>query len=73
MRDVLCFFLSLIFCFSLIFAGGVSDAPALPPGRQAAWFGLFLPGMFAPEEEGDRVVFTWPVIDHLLRLLRLNG
>ena len=66
MRDVLCVLLSLILFCSCVFAGGLPGQAILPPGRDAAWWGLLFPGFYAGE--GDSVTFTWPILRRIAAL-----
>ncbi|MBQ9299312.1 MAG: hypothetical protein IJ214_02260 [Clostridia bacterium] len=66
MRDILCVLLSLILFCSCVFAGGLPQAALLPPGREAAWWGLLFPGLFPGG--GDSVIFDWPVLRRIAGL-----
>ena len=70
MRSVLCFLLSLALLFSLILAGSAPQAPALPAGRQSAWWGLLFPGLFGLDGS-ETVTFSWPLLERVLGLIRL--
>lgn len=67
MRDVFCMLLALTLLFTLTLA---ASRPALPPGREAAWWGLLFPDLWGGE--GETVTFSWPLLHRVLRVFR-NG
>ena len=69
MRAVLSLLLTLSLLFALISAGAGVRPAALP--RTSAWWGLLFPALLGPEGADGPVTFTWPVVDTVLRLLRL--
>ena len=69
MRDILCVLLSMILFCSCVFAGGLPRA--LPPGRQAAWWGLLFPGAFTLRDNGgDSITFDWPILRRVIGFLK---
>ena len=69
MRDTLRALLALCLVCLIVFACAASAGRPAGP-RVSAWWGLLFPGLFAPDEP---VIFTWPLVEQVMRLLRLRA
>ena len=79
MRSAICILLSFMLLFTLstveapdlstVEAPDLSTVEAPDAPHLSAWWGLLFPQMFAQPDGTERVIFTWPLMTRLIRLL----